>query len=278
MADAVPDFVHLHLHTQYSLLDGAIRIDPLLDRVKDFGMTSVAITDHGTMFGAIDFYKKAIAAGIKPIIGCECYVAPRSIRDRTQVDKRRRFHLILLAETTAGYRNLCRLVSIANLEGFYYRPRVDKALLRSHAEGIIALSACLQGEVPRGIMENKMDAADQAAIEYQEIFGEGNFFLEVQNNGIKAQALVNEALRDMSQRLSIPLVASNDCHYLDRDDVTAHEVLLCIQTGKTMHDPNRFKFQTDQLYFKSPKEMAADFECYPGALINTVERAKRCQV
>jgi len=278
MVDAVPDFVHLHLHTQYSLLDGAIRIDPLLDRVKDFGMTAVAITDHGTMFGAIDFYKKAIAAGIKPIIGCECYVAPGSIQDRSQADKRGRFHLILLAETTAGYRNLCRLVSIANLDGFYYRPRVDKALLKTHTEGIIALSACLQGEVPRRILENRIDAADQAAIEYQEIFGEGNFFLEVQNNGIKAQVRVNETLRDMSQRLSIPLVASNDCHYLDQDDVTAHEVLLCIQTGKTIHDPNRFKFQTDQLYFKSRAEMAADFEDYPGALANTVEIARRCQV
>ncbi len=277
MVDPSPDFVHLHLHTQYSLLDGAIRIDALLDRVKKFGMSSVAITDHGTMFGAIEFYQKAMAAGIKPVIGCECYVAPGSIQDRTSANKMR-YHLILLAETITGYRNLCRLVSIAALDGFYYRPRVDKELLRAHSEGIIALSACLQGEIPRRIRENRLDAADQAALEYQEIFGEGNFFLEVQNNGIAAQVQVNEALRDMSQRLSIPLVASNDCHYLDSEDVTAHEVLLCIQTGKTMHDPNRFKFQTDQLYLKSKAEMAADFQDFPDALSNTVEIAKRCQV
>ncbi len=275
MADAAPDFVHLHLHTQYSLLDGAIRIDPLLKQVKDFGMAAVAVTDHGTMFGAIDFYLKAKAAGIRPIIGCECYVAPGRIDDRTQ---KSRSHLILLAETTDGYRNLCRLVSIANLNGFYYRPRVDKSLLRENCEGIIAMSACLQGEVPRLIVQNDIEAADRAALEYQEIFGEGNFFLEVQNNGIKVQDRVNEALLDMSQRLSIPLVASNDCHYLKQEDVTAHELLLCIQTGKTIHDPNRFKFQTDQLYFKSRDEMAADFLDYPGALENTVKIAKRCHV
>jgi len=278
MSDSSPDFVHLHLHTQYSLLDGAIRIDALLDRVKKFGMSSVAITDHGTMFGTIEFYQKATAAGIKPIIGCECYVAPGSISDRPSVDKKGRYHLILLAETTTGYRNLCRLVSIAALKGFYYRPRVDKELLREYSEGLIALSACLAGEVPRRIRENRLDAADHAALEYQEIFGEGNFFLEVQNNGIDAQVKVNEALRDMSQRLSIPLVASNDCHYLDSSDVTAHEVLLCIQTGRTMNDPNRFKFQTDQLYLKSKQEMAADFQDYPGALENTVKIAQRCEV
>ncbi len=277
MVDPSPDFVHLHLHTQYSLLDGAIRIDALLDRVKKFGMSSVAITDHGTMFGTIEFYEKAVAAGIKPVIGCECYVSPGPIQDRTPANKMR-YHLILLAETITGYRNLCHLVSIAALDGFYYRPRVDKELLRSYSEGIIALSACLQGEVPRRIRENRMDAADEAALEYQKIFGEGNFFLEVQNNGIAAQVEVNEALRDMSQRLSIPLVASNDCHYLDSEDVTAHEVLLCIQTGKTIHDPNRFKFQTDQLYLKSKAEMAADFYDFPGALSNTVEIANRCQV
>ncbi len=275
MAEAIPDFVHLHLHTQYSLLDGAIRIDPLLSQVKNFGMTSVAITDHGTMFGTIDFYLQAQNAGVHPVIGCECYVAPGSLEDRT---KKARYHLILLAETDEGYRNLCRLVTIANLKGFYYRPRIDKALLRDHAKGLIAMSACLQGEVPRRIIQNDLEAADQAALAYQEIFGEGNFFLEVQNNGIKVQDRVNEALKEMSQRLSIPLVASNDCHYLKKDDVNAHELLLCIQTGTTIHDPNRFQFQTDQLYLKSPAEMAADFNDYPGALTNTVEIAKRCDV
>lgn len=277
MVDATPDFVHLHLHTQYSLLDGAIRIDPLMARAKEFGMTAVALTDHGNMFGALEFYNRALAAGIRPVIGCECYVAPGRISDRGPADKQR-YHLILLAETMDGYRNLCRLVSIANLDGFYYRPRVDKFLLKDHADGLIAMSACLQGEIPQRILANDLAAADDAAREYQQIFGENSFFLEVQNNGIEAQGRVNEALRDMSQRLSIPLVASNDCHYLNQDDMNAHEVLLCIQTGKTIHDPNRFKFQTDQLYFKSKAEMAADFHDYPGALSNTVDIARRCQV
>ena len=278
MPESVPDFVHLHLHTQYSLLDGAIRIDALLAHVKKFGMSSVAVTDHGTMFGAIEFYEKATAAGIKPLIGCECYVARGRLDERTAADQKERYHLVLLAENNTGYRNLCRLASIAALKGFYYRPRVDKELLRQYSEGIIALSACLQGEVAKRIRENRQDAADATALEYQSIFGEGNFFLEVQDNGIKAQTRVNEAILDMSQRLSIPLVATNDCHYLSPEDVVAHDVLLCIGRGHTLNDTNRFRYQTDQLYFKSQEEMAAAFTNYPGAVSNTVEIARRCQV
>ncbi len=276
--EIIPDFVHLHVHTQYSLLDGAIRIDNLLQRAADFDMHAVATTDHGTMFGAIEFYEKASKAGIKPIIGCEVYVAPRSRLDKTPLDNKALSHLILLAENQEGYRNLCKLASIAQLEGFYYKPRIDKEILRECSRGLIAMTACLHGEIPQRILEGRMDRADEAARSYLEIFGENNFFLEVQNNGIDIQERVNTALLDMSRRLSIPLVASNDCHYLDKDDVRAHDVLLCIQTGKTVHDSDRFKFGTEELYFKSKAEMQASFQEYPGALSNTVDIAKRCHL
>jgi len=277
-ATPTPGFVHLHVHTQYSLLDGAIRLDRLIERTRQFGMEAVAVTDHGTMFGALDFYLQATKAGIRPIIGCECYVAPRRLTDKSQLDYRGLSHLILLAENQEGYRNLCHLASIAQLEGFYYKPRIDKELLQAHAGGLIALSACLHGELATCILENRPGDADRAARFYQALFGENNFFLEVQNNGIDDQERVNAALCDMSRRLSIPLVASNDCHYLDREDVRAHELLLCVQTGKTIHDPDRFRFGTDQLYFKSPQEMAAYFQATPEALSNTLEIARRCQV
>ena len=274
----VPDFVHLHVHTQYSLLDGAIRIDDMLQRAADFGMHSVAITDHGTMFGTVEFYEKAVKAGIKPIIGIEIYVAPRSRFDKTPLDSKGLSHLILLAENQEGYRNLCKLATAAQLEGFYYKPRVDKQILKEHARGLIAMTACLHGEIPQRIRDGSMAQADEAAREYQSIFGEKNFFLEVQNNGIDIQERVNEALLDMSRRLSIPLVASNDCHYLQKEDVQAHDVLLCIQTGKTIHDDGRLKFRTDQLYFKSKEEMHAYFKSYPDALSNSVDIAARCNL
>ncbi|MCF8068106.1 MAG: DNA polymerase III subunit alpha [Desulfobacterales bacterium] len=278
MAKTAADFVHLHVHTQYSLLDGAIRLNALFKRAKEFGMDSVAITDHGTMFGTVDFYDQAHAAGIKPIIGCECYVAPRTLSDRTQIDSKGLSHLVLLAENQEGYRNLCKLASIAQLEGFYYKPRIDKAVLKEYSKGLIALSACLHGEIPMRIKEGDVEGADEAAHRYLEIFGEGNFFLEVQHNGIDIQDKVNEVLYDMSSRLSIPLVATNDCHYLDKNDVRAHEVLLCVQTGKTINDPDRFRFSTDQLYFKSKEEMGAYFSDYPEALANTAEIAERCNI
>jgi len=278
MTNKTPDFVHLHVHTQYSLLDGAIRIDDLLNRAKDFNMKSVAITDHGTMFGAIDFYEKANKAGIKPIIGCECYLAPRSFKDKTPQDAKGLSHLILLAENQEGYKNLCKLVSVAQLEGFYYKPRIDREILREFSTGLIALSACLHGEIPTLIRRDKIDEADDSARMYLDIFGEGNFFLEVQNNGIDIQEKVNIGLLEMSKRLSIGLVASNDCHYLNKEDVRAHDVLLCIQTGKTVNDFDRLKFRTDQLYFKSKEEMHGSFGKYPGALENTVDIAKRCNL
>ncbi|MDY6792653.1 MAG: DNA polymerase III subunit alpha [Thermodesulfobacteriota bacterium] len=278
MTAETPDFVHLHVHTQYSLLDGAIRIDDLLDRANQFAMHSVAITDHGTMFGAVDFYEKANQAGIKPIIGCECYLAPRSLKDKTPQDNKGLSHLILLAENQEGYKNLCRLVTVAQLEGFYYKPRIDREILAELSTGLIGLSACLHGEIPTLIRRDRIDDADDAVRRYLDIFGEGNFFLEVQNNGIDVQEKVNLGLLEMSQRLSIGLVASNDCHYLNKEDVRAHDVLLCIQTGKTVHDFDRLKFRTDQLYFKSKPEMVQSFGKYPGALENTVDIANRCNL
>ncbi len=278
MTETVSDFVHLHVHTQYSLLDGAIRVDDLLMRAMDFGMHSLAITDHGTMFGAVEFYQKAINLGIKPIIGCEIYVSPRSRFDKTPQDNRELSHLILLVENQEGYRNLCKLATAAQLEGFYYKPRIDKELLKECSNGLIGLSSCLHGEIPRRLQDGRMDLAEQAVQSYVEILGENNFFLEVQNNGIDIQETVNQALLELGQRLSVPLVASNDCHYLDKEDVRAHDVLLCIQTGKTIHDTERLQFRTDQLYFKSKEEMCASFRDYPGALGNTVDIAKRCNI
>lgn len=278
MNDTNTDFVHLHVHTQYSLLDGAIRLAPLFERVRAFGMDTVAITDHGTMFGTIDFYEKARQAGVKPIIGCECYVAPRTLADKTPLDARGLSHLVLLAENHEGYQNLCKLVSMAQLQGFYYKPRIDKKVLTAHSKGLIGLSACLHGEIPMHILAHRMDKAEETAHFYLTVFGEGNFFLEVQNNGIDKQEIVNQALFDMSRRLSIPAVASNDCHYLDKEDVRAHDVLLCIQTGKTVHETERLRFRTDQLYFKSGAEMGAYFSQHPEALTNSKDIARRCDV
>ncbi len=278
MTETTANFVHLHVHTQYSLLDGAIRLGDLIAKAKHFNMPAVALTDHGTMFGALDFYQQTTSAGIKPIVGCECYVAPRSLTDKTPLDKSGTRHLVLLAENQQGYRNLCKLASIGQLEGYYYKPRIDKAALADHAEGLIALSACLKGDVPQFILANQMAKAEAAAIFYQNIFGEGSFFLELQNNGIPAQEKVNQGLLELSQRLSIPLVATNDCHYLNRKDAKAHEILLCVQTQKTMADADRFVFDSDQLYFKSPQEMAGYFGDYPGAMQNTVAIADRCHI
>ncbi|MEK6195199.1 MAG: DNA polymerase III subunit alpha, partial [Deltaproteobacteria bacterium] len=272
------DFVHLHVHTQYSLLDGAIRLDKLFKRTVEMGMQSVAMTDHGTMFGTIEFYDKALEAGVKPIIGCECYVAPRTIADKTPEDHRGLTHLILLCESQVGYRNLCKLVSIARIKGFYHKPRVDWSLLKEHSQGLIALTACLQGEIPRLVRQGNMEAADAAAHRFQSVFGEDNFFLEVQNNGIEVQEAVNHGLFEMSDRLSIPVVATNDCHYLNAEDVKAHDVLLCIQTGKTVQMSDRLKFGTDQLYFKSKAEMAGYFAHRPDALKNSVKIADRCHI
>ena len=269
------DFVPLHLHTEYSLLDGAIRIKELMEAASEYRMPAVAMTDHGTMFGAVDFYFSAVKAGIKPIIGCEVYVAPD---DHKKKGEQKPYHLILLARDNDGYRNLITLVSISFLEGFYKKPRIDKALLEQYSGGLIGLSACLQGEIPRRILEGNMDAAREAALEYRRILGAENFYLEVQDNGIEDQATANEGLVQLASELHMGLVATNDCHYLRESDVKAHEVLLCIQTGKTMADPKRFRFRGSGYYFRSPEEMKESFAHIPEAISNTVAIAERCNV
>ena len=271
-------FTHLHVHSQYSLLDGAIRISDLVKRAVELNMDAVALTDHGTMFGVIQFYEATVEAGLRPIIGCECYLAPRRLSDKTPLDHKGLSHLLLLAENQEGYRNLCKLATVAQLEGFYHRPRIDKELLREHTQGLIGLSACMHGEIPGLISEGRTEEADEAARFYLDCFGEGNFFLEIQSNGLDVQERVNQGLLDMGDRLSIPVVATNDCHYLNAADARAHEVLLCIQTGKTIQDPSRFKFETEQLYFKPKEEMYDAFGGYPETLENTVRIAERCRI
>ncbi len=271
-------FTHLHLHTEYSLLDGAIRLKDLPDRLLELGMDACAITDHGVLYGTIDFYNALVAKGIKPILGCEVYVAPRShLAKEGSLDKEPS-HLILLAENEAGWRNLMQLVSIGFIDGFYYRPRIDHDLLRQHSEGLIALTACLGGEIPGALLENDRAKAVALAREYNEIFGQNNFFLELQNNGIPEQNLVNAQLIELSRELNIPLVATNDCHYLHQSDARAHEVLMCMQTGKRMSDPDRMRMQTEAFYLKSPEEMAQSFAAIPEAVANTEKIAQRCKV
>ncbi len=278
MTDLSSKFYHLHVHTEYSLLDGAIRFKDLFPRCREFGMDAVAITDHGTMFGVAQFNEMAVEHSIKPVIGCEVYLAPRTIDKKTSYDHKEMSHLVLLAKNRQGYANLCKLVSIAQLQGFYYKPRIDHSLLKRYSEGLIALSACLKGEIPKLIMQNRIQEADQKVETYLSTFGEDNFYLEIQQNGMEIQHKVNQGLYDISRRLSVPMVATNDCHYLSREDKRAHEVLLCVQTGDTLADTNRFKFDSDELFFKSPDMMIESFSGYPGAVENTGEIVSRCNV
>ncbi len=271
------DFVHLHMHTEFSLLDGANRINELVEKVKSLGMKALAITDHGNMFGVIDFYKKCKKEGIKPIIGCEMYVARESRFSKLEQDKRSN-HLILLAKNNKGYKNLIKLVSLAYTEGFYYKPRVDIELLKKYSEGLICLSACLAGIVPSKLLNNDYEGAKNIALEYQKIFGEGNYYLEMQDNGLVEQRLVNQGLIRISKETNIPLVVTNDCHYLNREDSFFHEVLLCIQTGKKLADEDRMRFKTNEFYVKSKEEMAERFKFFKEALLNTVKIADMCNV
>ncbi len=270
-------FVHLHVHTQYSLLDGAIRIPDLLNKCQQLEMDAVAITDHGAMFGALDFYLKAKKAGIKPIIGCEFYIAPTHRTIRKQVLGTNAFHIVLLAMNYTGYKNLMKLASTAQFEGFYYKPRIDMELLTEHNEGLIALTACLHGQIPWFIKQNDMAAAEQKAIEYMDIFGDRLYF-ELQENGIPEQKIVNQGLVQLGEKLGIKTVATNDCHYLNQNESHAHEVLLCIQTQKTINDPNRFRFSADEFFLKSPDLMKEIFKDYPEAIETSVEIAKRCNL
>lgn len=268
-------FTHLHVHTEYSLLDGASKIPELVAYAKELGMDSLAITDHGVMYGAVEFYQECTKAGIKPIIGCEVYLAKGSHLDMTE---KTRYHLILLAENDIGYHNLMRIVSKGQLEGFYYKPRVDKDILRTYSEGIICLSACIAGEVPRLINSGNMDGARRCVQEYIDIFGKDNYFLEIQNHDIPEEKTAAEGLRQLAQEFGVGLVATNDLHYVRREDAEAQDVLLCIQTTSNVDDPGRMRFPNDSFYLKSAEEMAELFGGYPEALENTCRIADRCNV
>ena len=272
-------FVSLHNHTEYSFLDGAIKIKDMVARAVKFDMPALAITDHGGIFGAIEFYDACMAAGVKPVIGFEAYVAPRSRLDRSSSkDERSYSHLILLARNQTGWKNLMRLSSIGYLEGFYYRPRVDMEVLRQYSEGIIATSACVAGAIPRALLDGDREKAKSIALEYLSIFGEGNFYLELQDHGIEEEKRAFSEMIPLGRELGIPFIVANDAHYLDREDALSHEVLLCIQTQTTMDDPKRYRFSSDQIYFKSPAEMAGLFPDIPEALSNTLIIAERCNV
>ena len=271
-------FAHLHVHTEYSLLDGACRMERLLDAAKEMGQTAVAITDHGCMYGVVEFYKAAKKRGIQPILGCEVYVARRTRFDKVhELDGENR-HLVLLCENETGYHNLLALVSKAWVEGFYSKPRVDLDLLREHHEGLIALSACLAGEIPRALTRGDYEGAREAALRYEGIFGRGNFYLELQDHGMAEQKRINPQLIRLSRETGIPLVATNDCHYIAPEDSRMHRVLLCIQTGRTIEDENAMEFGSEEFYFKSEEEMRALFPDVPEAADNTVKIAQRCQV
>jgi DNA polymerase-3 subunit alpha len=277
-----PNFVHLHLHTDYSLLDGACDISAVVDEAARRGMPAVAVTDHGNLFAAANFFHEATTRGVKPIIGCEVYVARGSHKDKSSDPEApgagRANHLVLLCENSEGYRNLVKLVSTAFLDGFYYKPRVDHDLLAKHSRGLIALSACLRGEVSEGLLEDREEAARTSAYRLRDIFGKGNFFLEVQDQGLEIEKKVNQGMVRLSRETGIPLVATNDAHYLSQADARAQEVLLCIQTGKTMGDAHRMRFATDQFYFKTAEEMAQVFAELPDAVSRTVDIAARCNV
>ena len=271
-------FTHLHVHTEYSLLDGACRIEKLLDQAQKMGQKSVAITDHGVMYGVIDFYKAAKKRGIKPIIGCEIYVAKRSRFDKIHgIDNENR-HLVLLCKNETGYRNLVAIVSKAWTEGFYSKPRADMELLREHSEGLIALSACLAGEIPRALSVGDYDEAKAAALRYREIFGEDNFYLELQDHGLREQAHINPQIIRLSKDTGIPLVVTNDCHYIEKEDTKMHHILVCIQTNRTVEDEDTLEFGSDEFYFKSEDEMRALFPDCPEAADNTQKIADRCNV
>ena len=270
-------FVHLHIHSEFSLLDGANRIKDLPVRAKELGMDSIAITDHGVMFGAIDFYKACKKEGVKPIIGCEVYVAPRSRTDKQPGIDNHYYHLILLAKNNEGYKNLSKLVSLSFVDGYYYKPRIDREILEKYHKGLICLSACLAGEVNQALLSGQNEKAEQVALWHKKVFGD-DYYIEIQNNGIKEQVLANQKLVQLARKLDIPLVATNDAHYLKREDAYNHEVLLCIQTGKRMSDEDRMKFDTDELYVKSPEEMAEYFKAFPDAIENTVKIAEQCNI
>ena len=272
------NFAHLHVHTEYSLLDGACRIPALVARAKELGQQSLAITDHGVMYGVIDFYKECKKQGIRPVIGCEVYVAPRTRFDKVHRIDTSPYHLVLLCKNAAGYQNLIAMVSKASIEGFYSKPRVDLELLRTYHEGLICLSACLAGQIPRRLLERDYDAAKETALLYRDIFGPENYYLEVQDHGILEQKQILPDLYRLSEETGIPLVATNDVHYIWQEDHRAQSILVCIQTNHTVNDKSDMEFQTQEFYLKSRAEMEALFADHPEALDNTVKIAEQCQL
>ncbi|MEG1477375.1 MAG: DNA polymerase III subunit alpha, partial [Oscillospiraceae bacterium] len=275
MSDKQNNFTHLHVHTEYSLLDGACRIDGLMERVKALGQTAVAITDHGVMYGCVDFYKAAKKAGIKPIIGCEVYVATRTRFDKVnRIDANR--HLILLCKNETGYRNLIKMVSSGFVEGFYNKPRIDHELLEKHHEGLICLSACLAGEIPQALLAGDYEKAKNLALYYYSLFGKGNYYIEIQDHGLEEQQAILPALIRLSKETGIPLAATNDCHYLEKEDNKMQRILVCIQTNKTVNDDNAMEFGTDEFYVKSTEEMYSLFSLVPEACENTNKIAEAC--
>ena len=272
-------FSHLHVHTEYSLLDGSCKIKELVQRAKDLGMKNLAITDHGNMYGVIDFYRAAHEAGINPVIGCEVYVTSGSRHDKELIKGEDRYnHLVLLAENDLGYHNLMKIVSAGFIDGFYYKPRVDMEILEKYHEGIIALSACLAGEVARAMVRNQYEMGKEAALRYEKIFGKGNFFLELQDHGISEQRMVNQQLMRLSAETGIELVATNDIHYTYAEDADSHDILLCLQTGKKITDEDRMRYEGGQYFVKSEAEMASLFPYVPQAIENTQKIADRCNV
>ena len=271
------DFVHLHIHSEFSLLDGANRIKDLPVRAKELGMKAIAITDHGVMYGVIDFYKACKKEGIKPIIGCEVYVAPRSRFDKEPNIDNHYYHLILLAKNNQGYKNLSKLVSLGFVDGYYYKPRIDLEILEKYKDGLIVLSGCLAGAVNQALLNGETQKAEEIAKWHKQVFGK-DYYIELQNNGIKEQVLANQKLVNLARKLDIPIVATNDAHYLKKEDAYNHEVLLCIQTGKRMSDPDRMRFDTEELYVKSKEEMIEYFKNFPDAIENTVKIADECNV
>ena len=271
-------FVHLHVHSEYSLLDGACRIKDMIKRAKELGQPAIAITDHGCMYGVMDFYKTAKSEGVKPIIGCEVYVAKRSRFDKVREYDSEIYHLVLLCKNNIGYQNLIKMVSKSFIEGFYNKPRIDEDLLRQHSEGLMALSACLAGAIPRALNRNDYEAAKEIALNYQDIFGKNNFYIELQNHGIAEEIRILPMLSRLSKETGIPMVATNDCHYITQEDSRMHEVLLCIQTNHTIEDDDKMDFGTDQVYIKSEKEMRALFDNFEGAIENTAKIAEMCNV
>src|SRR6184192_2766486 len=270
-------FVHLHLHTEYSLLDGSIRMKELMKKAAGFKMPAVAMTDHGNLYGAIEFYQEAQRAGVKPIVGCEAYIAPHSHKDRPNSMRESAYHFTLLARDETGYHNLVKLISTAHLDGFHYRPRIDKELLAQHSAGLIGLSGCLASEVNSAIQASKIDIAKQSAAEYRDILGAENFFMEMHDHGMEEQRQCNCVLPKIAKELGVGLVAANDVHFLRRSDHDAHDVMLCIGTGKMVQDENRMRY-APELYFKSPAEMRELFRDFPEAISNTLAIGERCNV